>query len=262
LSLPTQILVAWGIVAVMMVLLWWRQQITKDATPVDVGWSVGLGLLALFFWAVSPDPTQPRTILVGLLGAVWAFRLGGYLYWTRVRGHREEDGRYQTLRRNWGRRAGVFFFVFYQVQALLSFLFALPFLAAMRTRSEFTAIDFAGIAVWIIAVSGEALADAQLSRFRARSESRGKTCRDGLWSWSRHPNYFFEWLHWWAYVLLSWGAVWWWGTLFAPALMLFFLFKVTGIPATEAQAVLSRGDDYREYQRTTSVFVPWPPKKP
>lgn len=260
-SIGTQIFAAWGLVALMMFLLWWRQQITRDATPVDVGWSVGLGLLAIFFWCATPDPANPRTLVVGLLGAIWAFRLGGYLYWTRVRGHREEDGRYQTLRRNWGARAGAFFFVFYQVQALLSFLFALPFLAALHARSDWSVVDFAGIAVWIVAVAGEAIADAQLSRFRARPDSRGKTCRVGLWGWSRHPNYFFEWLHWWTYVLLAWGAAWWWGTLLAPALMLFFLFKVTGIPATEAQAVLSRGDDYREYQRTTSVFVPWPPRR-
>lgn len=261
LSTSIQILVAWGLVATMMALLWWRQQQTRDATPVDVGWSVGLGILALFFWGTSPEPTQPRTMLVALMGAVWAFRLGGYLYWTRVRGHREEDGRYQTLRRNWGDRAGPYFFVFYQIQALLSLLFALPFLAAMRARSDWSVMDTVGLVIWCIAVAGEATADWQLSRFRTRPESKGKTCRDGLWSWSRHPNYFFEWLHWWSYVAMAWGAPWGGATLLAPGLMLFFLFKVTGIPATEAQAVLSRGDDYREYQRTTSVFVPWPPKR-
>jgi steroid 5-alpha reductase family enzyme len=91
--------------------------------------------------------------------------------------------------------------------------------------------------------------------------NRGHTCRDGLWRYSRHPNYFFEWLHWWAYVPLSLGAAGGWATILAPLVMLFFLFCVTGIPATEAQALQSRGADYRQYQRTTSAFFPWFPRR-
>jgi steroid 5-alpha reductase family enzyme len=104
------------------------------------------------------------------------------------------------------------------------------------------------------------LADRQLARFKRRPESRGKTCREGWWRYSRHPNYFFEWLHWWSYVLLAAGSPWWVLTLIGPALMLLFLFKVTGIPATEAQASVSRSD-YAEYRRTTSAFIPWFPKR-
>jgi steroid 5-alpha reductase family enzyme len=99
-----------------------------------------------------------------------------------------------------------------------------------------------------------------LQAFRSNSRNKGKVCRDGLWRYSRHPNYFFEWTHWWAYVLIGWQAPYGWATLFGPVIMLVFLFKVTGIPPTEENALRSRGDAYREYQRTTSVFFPWPPK--
>jgi len=112
---------------------------------------------------------------------------------------------------------------------------------------------------------GKGVARAESARYvvawRADPANRGRTCRRGLWAWSRHPNYFFEWLHWWTYPLLAVGAPWAAATLFAPAFMLFFLFKVTGIPATEARALVTRGDDYRRYQREVSMFVPWPPRR-
>jgi len=134
-------------------------------------------------------------------------------------------------------------------------------MVAMRGSRALGTPGVAGVLVWVIAVAGEALADAQLARYRSVPANRGRTCRVGLWRASRHPNYFFEWLHWWSYVLLATGSPLWWATLIGPALMLYVLLKVTGIPATEAQAVLSR-PDYAEYQRTTSAFIPWFPKRP
>ena len=255
-----QLLWGGGLVSLLFVVLWWRQQVTRDATPVDVGWASSIGLLALFYWLTSGQVGDARVAVIGLLGAGWAFRLALFLYWTRVRGHREEDGRYQTLRRGWGDRAGLFFFVFYQVQALLAWLFAGPIFLAMFARPGWSVGDSIGVGIWLASVLGEATADAQLARFRADPASKGRVCQVGLWRYSRHPNYFFEWLHWGTYVAMTVGSPWGWLTWFAPALMLLFLFKVTGIPATEAQAVRSRGEAYREYQRTTSVFVPWFPK--
>jgi steroid 5-alpha reductase family enzyme len=111
-----------------------------------------------------------------------------------------------------------------------------------------------------VAFAGESLADRQLSRFRQDPRNRGRVCRDGLWRYSRHPNYFFEWLHWWAYVALAAGSPLWWIAVAGVAMMLLFLTRVTGIPPTEAQALRSRGEAYREYQRTTSAFFPWPPR--
>ena len=117
-----------------------------------------------------------------------------------------------------------------------------------------------GLAIWVIGVAGEAVADGQLNRFRRAPGNRGKTCRQGLWRYSRHPNYFFEGVHWCAYVVMSLGLPDWWLTLVGPVVMIGALLKVSGIPLAEAQALVGRGEDYREYQRTTNAFIPWLPK--
>ena len=256
----TQLIVGTVVGSVMMTLLWLLQRRTKNAAVIDVGWTLGIGLMAIYLAASTPGPPLQRW-LVGTLAGVWSGRLAIHLIVNRVVG-KPEDGRYQRLRRNWGERAGLYFWLFFQAQVLLVLVFMPPFFAALRVpRETWSLWDVLAIVVWLVAIGGESLADRQLARFRARPESHGKTCRAGLWRYSRHPNYFFEWLHWWTYVLLAVGSPLWWLSLIAPALMLFFLFKVTGIPATEAQAVASRGEDYRRYQRTTSPFVPWFPRK-
>ncbi len=255
----TLLLVGWVLMAAMMAALWLVQRARRDAGVVDVGWAAGLGVLAILYAAAGGgDPW--RRALVGVMAGGWSLRLAWYLLADRIVG-KPEDGRYQELRARWGERAQARFFVFFQAQAVADVVLSLPFLVAMRGGVALGAAGLAGVAVWVVAVLGEALADAQLARFRADPANRGATCRIGLWRASRHPNYFFEWLHWWSYVLLALGSPAWWVSLVGPALMLYFLLKVTGIPATEAHALASRGEEYREYQRTTSAFVPWFPKR-
>jgi steroid 5-alpha reductase family enzyme len=258
---PTEQLTAGAaLVVVVMSVLWIVERVRADATHVDVAWSLLIGALALLY-AVS-SPTAPlRRILFATLALVWSIRLGGYLLVTRVLGRNAEDGRYQDLRRSWGRRAHTYFFVLFQAQALLAWIFSLPILAALRNPQPLRAWEGLALAVWLVALAGETLADRQLARFRSRPEARERACREGLWRYSRHPNYFFEWLGWWAYVAASAGSDWLWVSLIGPGVLLFLLFKVTGIPATEAQALRSRGEDYRRYQQSTSVFVPWFPRR-
>ena len=121
--------------------------------------------------------------------------------------------------------------------------------------------EWFGFILWLVALGGETLADRQLAGFKADPSNRGKVCRTGLWRSSRHPNYFFEWLVWVSLFVVALPAPWGWITIFAPALMLFFLLRVTGIPYTEQQSLRSKGDAYRAYQRTTNAFFPWFPKK-
>ena len=133
-------------------------------------------------------------------------------------------------------------FFFYQYQALFAVFFALPALVvAHHARPHWTGWDLAGILIWLCGVGNTMAADRQLARFRARPENRGKTCRAGWWRYSRHPNYFFEWLHWWAYAALAAGTAFWWIAWLVPLVLLYLFFRVTGIPPTEAQALASRG---------------------
>ena len=249
------LLEGWAALAALMALLWLHQLRTANATSVDAAWSAGMGILAVTF-ALLADGNPQRRLLVGTLAALWAARLAFHLISDRVLG-RPEDGRYRAMRERWGHRAPLYFFIFYQGQAIVATLFSVPILAAMQGGALDTWAA-AGALVWLIAVLGETTADRQLSRFRAKPENRGRTCREGWWRTSRHPNYFFEWTHWFSYVLIGHAA---WPTWIGPAVMLLFLFRLTGIPFTEQQAIKSRGDDYRAYQRETSVFFPWFPKR-
>jgi steroid 5-alpha reductase family enzyme len=248
--------VGWLLAASVMLATWIVQVVRRNATLVDIAWAANLGLLAVLYARLSPGLVE-RRILIALLAGLWALRLSSFLFVDRALG-RPEDGRYQALREVWGTRANLNFFVFFQAQALLDVVLSLPFaLVCMNPASELHALEWAGAALWLVAISGESLADLQLARFKRDPSSRGKTCRRGLWKYSRHPNYFFEWLHWIAFALFALAAPHGWLALSSPAIMLYLLFRVTGIPATETQAVKSRGADYIDYQRTTSAFVPW-----
>ena len=244
-----------------MLILWLIQLKTSDAGIVDVGWSFGLAATA-FYLAIVGEGDLVRRIVVALLVGVWALRLGLYLLFNRILGeHRKEDGRYQRMRESLGQWAGLGFFAFFQVQALFVVLFALPLLVPFANPNPMgTIYDWLGILVWLAAVGGEGLADHQLARFRENPENRGKTCQVGLWRYSRHPNYFFEWVHWFAYIFFSVGTPYFWMVCLAPLVMIFFLLKVTGVPFTEQQALANR-PDYAEYQKTTPMFFPWFPKR-
>ena len=245
----------WMLLATCLAVLWYRQEQTKNATSVDIAWSFGIATLVVIYAITLPGQSGHK-ILVATAGVIWSVRLGVFLLKDRVMKHSKEDGRYAALRTHWGEKASFNFFFFYQAQGIVALLFSLPILSAMTSQSSNSFLVL-GICVWVISVTGETIADNQLATFRSMRQNQGKTCRDGLWQFSRHPNYFFEWLHWWSYVLLGQGSALTW---LGPPLMLLFLFRFTGIPYTEIQAVKSRGDDYRNYQKTTNVFFPWFPR--
>ena len=225
---------------------------------VDVGWAGLMALSALFVGAVGMGSPLHRG-LVAMFGAVWGARLCLHLLHRVL--NEDEDGRYRALRAEW-QGSPSRFFLFFQLQAVVVALFSLPFLAAAANQAYHpTGWTLAAVLVWLVSMAGESLADRQLARFRAEPANRGKTCRVGLWSWSRHPNYFFEWLHWSSYLLLAIGSDLVWLSLVGPILMFAFLYRVSGIPWTEAQALRSRGEDYARYQREVSAFFPWPPRR-
>ena len=249
-----------GLAALSLVMLagWAWQRRTGNAGLIDVLWAAGLGVLALFYAVLAPG-WLPRRVLVAVLAGTWSIRLANHLL-ARLR-REAEDGRYAALRRKLGSGFDRWMFWFFQGQALLASLLSLAFLVPCSSGVVGWRVwDILAVVVWTVALAGEAVADRQLRVWRADPANRGRTCRIGLWRWSRHPNFFFEWLHWFTYPVLGVGLAFGSATWLAPALMLFLILRVTGIPPTEEQALRTRGEDYRAYQRTTSSFFPWPPK--
>lgn len=258
--LAVAVLLGWLAMSLVMAGLWWYQTRRGDAGIVDVAWGLGVGFLGMLFCALARQGDSTRRLLLGGLVLVWSLRLSGHIA-ARLR-RMPEDGRYQSLREQWGSQAQRKLFGFFQLQAVWSVLFSLPVLVAARNHHPFPQwTDLAGLVLWLVAIGGEALADRQLQQFRIDPQNRGRVCRIGLWNYSRHPNYFFEWLHWWVYPLMAVGAPWWGSAVAGPVAMYWFLTRVTGIPPTEAQALRTRGDAYREYQLTTNGFFPWFPRE-
>jgi steroid 5-alpha reductase family enzyme len=241
-----------------MTLLWVVQLRTGKASHVDAGWAIEIALVATLY-ALFADGDVARRVLAVVLASIWGWRLGLYLLLDRVVG-KEEDGRYQALRAKWGDRADRNFFWFFQLQATFVVFFSVPFLLiSLDHDGSLGVLGWVGTAIWGVGNAGAIVADRQLASWRANPANRHRTARHGLWSWSRHPNYFFEWVTWCGVALVATAAPWGGVAWIVPAGLLFLLFRVTGIPATEAQALRSRSD-YAEYQQTTSVFVPLPPR--
>lgn len=224
---------------------------------VDIAWSYAFGAVAAAY-ALFGHGWYGRRILVAAMATIWSLRLGTHLLVRIARKHPEEDGRYQQLRTDWSRGFNAKMAGFFQMQAASVVLLGFPFLAACCNPAPgLGATEWIGAALWLLAISGEALADAQLAGFK-RSGPKGGVCDVGLWRYSRHPNYFFEWLIWVSFFVFGCASPLGWIGAASPACILYLLLRVTGIPATEAQSLRTKGDAYRDYQRRTSAFVPLP----
>ena len=250
--------------AVLMAFAWVVQQRTGNSGWVDTIWTFAVGLVGAgsALWPVVGEAPNARQFLVAGLVAIWSLRLGIHIA-IRSAGI-TDDPRYAAFAAEWGLNAPRRMFIFLQNQALGSvpLVFSI-FVAAHVPAPALRLPDVLGVAILLIGIAGEALAAAQLRRFRRAPGNHGKVCDAGLWRWSRHPNYFFEWLGWLAYPVigLAVGYPWGWASLLAPIFMYWILVHVTGIPPLEAQMLRSRGERYRAYQSRTSMFFPLPPRE-
>ncbi len=249
-------LLGWLAAALLLGVLYLVQRRTRDATAVDSGWAGSLVLIAALAAAFGPGELEHRLLILALAGTE-NLRIASLV---RGRLGKGEDTRYQELRRRWRERGReqLTFALFYQAQALVAATLTIPFvLIAFNRNDGLSWLEWAGAALWLVAAPLEALSDRQLKRFKADPANKGRTMRYGLWRYSRHPNYFFQWLTWVAYALIALAAPWGWIGLVAPALILYLILFVTGVKPAEEQALKSRGDDFRRYQRETSSFIPW-----
>lgn len=234
----------------------------NNFSVVDIAWSYAFGALAVFY-ALGGAGWPVRRALFAAIVAASSLRLGTHLARRILRHHPQEDARYAQLRTDWAANFVPKMLGFFLLQGFSVALLGLGFVfVAQNTAPGFGLLEFAGLALWLGAFAGEAIADAQLAAFQRDPVRRSGVCDTGLWRYSRHPNYFFEWLTWVAYFVFALGSPLGWTAVVGPACMLWLLLRVTGVPLTEAQSLRSRGDAYRRYQQRTSAFVPWFPAGP
>jgi steroid 5-alpha reductase family enzyme len=250
--------------SVLMVGAWLVQQRTGNSGWVDTIWTFSLGLVgaASALWPIGGAAPNARQWLIAVLVTAWSLRLG--LHIARRSAGITDDPRYAAFAREWGADSPRKMFVFLQNQALGSIPLAFAiFVAARFPAATLRTQDYLGALILLAGIAGEAVADAQLKGFRGRAANHGRVCDVGLWRWSRHPNYFFEWFGWLAYPVIAVSPAYpfGWAALLAPLFMYWILVHVTGIPPLEQQMLRSRGERYRDYQARTSMFFPLPPHK-
>lgn len=244
------ILSLWIILIIYMSVVWFIAEYLKNPSIVDVAWSGGLMLSGL--WYLLYQPMTVRLMATAAALIIWGGRLGFFLWWTRVR-LGEVDKRYTSLSEQWKMAKSLGFFLNFQLQGQFIFLIALPFYFISHSNLAMLSVfDIIILLMILLAVALESLADWQLEQFKQKA-SKG-VCDEGLWAWSRHPNYFFEWLVWLGFAILALKHPWGFLGLLSPMSLYLIMVKITG-PMTEAGSLKSRGDAYKNYQNKTPMFV-------
>lgn len=255
-------LAALAFMAVAMSGAWAVQRATGNGGWIDVFWSFGVGLagVGVALWPLQGAP-GPRQWLAAVLIGAWSVRLGLHIAGRAAKGI--DDPRYAKLREDWGDRFAPMLFGFLMLQAAAGAILAASVMIAARRPGELGLQDAVATVIFIVAVAGEGIADRQLAACKADPAMKGGICDRGLWAWSRHPNYFFEWLGWTAWPVFAISVAWPWGwlTLTAPAYMYWLLRYVSGVPPLEEHMQRSRAKAFTAYAKRTSVFFPMPPRK-
>lgn len=251
--------------SLIMAAAWKVQRLTGNSGWIDAIWTLGTGAVACVL-ALLPLQGQGepgwRQLIAAAFIACWSLRLSWHIV-ERTR-KTDDDPRYRAMLNAWGPRGPLRLLWFLQAQAAVALvLVAAVMLAAHQPDLRFRWQDGLAIAVFLAGLGCEALADAQLRRFKQTSRDREALCDVGLWSWSRHPNYFGEWLCWCAWPLFSIGTAFpaGWLALLAPIFMYWTLVYASGIPPLEAHMKRSRPKAFAAYKRRTNAFFPGPPRK-
>ncbi len=253
-------LIAAGVIFVYVNLVHLLALRKKDNGLMDAAWGLGFILVALFTLGAA-DGLDARRILLGALVLVWGARLSLHIL-IRNTGRKGEDFRYRNWRETWGRWFYVrSYFQIYLLQGTVMFFVCAPILLINARRGgPLGLLDALGFSVWLLGFLFEAGGDYQLLRFTSNPANKGRVMRYGVWRFTRHPNYFGEATLWWGCFLIALnvpGGGW---ALISPVLIGFLLLYVSGIPMLEAK--YKDRPEYQEYQRTTSAFFPWFPRKP
>ena len=236
--------------------LWLLSLALRDVSIIDIFWGLGFVVVAWLSAALAGWPSN-RCLLLVAITTIWGVRLSGYLAWRNI--GEKEDRRYREMRSHWGDRFPlVSLFTVFWLQAAILWVVALPLQLGVRSTESLGWLDALGLAVWSVGLFFEAVGDVQLARFKADPENEGKVFDKGLWRYTRHPNYFGDFLIWWGFYLVAAAGGYWW-TIFSPVLMGVLLMKVSGVVLLE-KSISDRKPQYQSYVCRTNAFFPWFPK--
>lgn len=251
------ILKGYIVLFILQTILWFVQLKTRDASTADVGWTVGM-IFLVGWYSINTDGLMLRKFLIFIPLFIWAVRLSSHII-RRMLSEAREDSRYARLRERWGNHANRNFFIIYQLQPIFNVVLSTPFIFIFQNeQTSLHWLEISALVLWSISFLGEAIADEQLKRFKLQKQNKGKVCQQGLWNYSRHPNFFFEWMLWVSYATYALSSPMGWAGFVSPVFMLFLLMKVTGIPMIEQHALKTKGESFRKYMQTTSMFIPLP----
>jgi len=234
--------------------LWFFYLWKRNPAVVDLGWALGLTLMGLIHNLSGPGVSEVN-LLVSALVLLWGLRLGGYLFWTRLR-LGKKDGRYESLQQKQKIPAALFFLIHYLIQACFQAAVGFVFIFTAQSTTFHSLYTPMGLGLWCAGYVGSIAADAQLHRFRTGPDHQGKVCQIGFWNYSRHPNYFFEILLWFGLACIGFPTDLGWLGFISPVLLLLTMRFITG-PISERQSLTSKPEAYRSYQETTSMIIPW-----
>jgi steroid 5-alpha reductase family enzyme len=257
--LTTALVLTLPIILAFMTVVFVLAQLRKDNSIADVAWGIGF-ILTAWYAFVSTNAADLRPVLLLLLIAVWGSRLALHIAVRNL--GKDEDFRYKEWRKKWGSWAAVQAFLqVFMLQGLFMSVIISPIIMAFMApvQSELYWLDILGFGVWLVGFLFEAFADAQLLLFKQDSRNRGRILKTGLWRYTRHPNYFGEALQWWGIFLIVISVVPVSLAFIGPTIITILLLKVSGVSMLEQK--YKGNKEYISYQKTTSAFIPMPPKK-
>ena len=256
-SLLTIISINLSVLLALTFTLWLISLRLRDTSIIDIFWGLGFVIVAWLSASLAGWPSPRGYLLVGMT-TIWGVRLAGYLAWRNW--GEEEDRRYRAMRDHWGDRFGlVSLFTVFWLQAIILWVVSLPLQLGVQTVAKLNLFDAIGCFVWIAGLFFEAVGDFQLARFKSNPQNDGQVCDRGLWRYTRHPNYFGDFLVWWGYFLVAAaGGLWW--TIFSPIIMAVLLMRVSGVTLLES-SLTNRKPEYQSYIRRTNAFFPWFPRQ-
>ena len=257
-AIETVLLANLAAIGAMLLVLWCLSVLLKNAGIVDIFWGCGFVIVA---WASlwTSGRLLSNQLILTVMVSVWGLRLAGYLAWRNI--GKPEDYRYAAMRDHHGKRFPIVsLFTVFGLQGLLMWLVSLPIQVGISQGEDWYAIRWIGVILWLTGLFFEALGDFQLARFKVDPSNRGRVMNRGLWRYTRHPNYFGDFLVWWGFYLVAAESGSWWWTIIGPLLMSFLLIRVSGVRLLES-SLRRRVAGYEEYVRDTSAFLPLPPKQ-